>query len=314
MPYIGPNYDPNAWIKKASEGFGRGLSRGIEYKMMKKEQDADEAKKKLEELEKFRAQMEAQGYKQEPLGPMQPGIDQSPIDKEITYGGMRLTKRLTPEEIATQEYTKLKREKELKEVPIMFWNANTGKPELVNLPEGYTNKTTKVITPPNVKQTETTEQKERAKAGTKANAELADIEAISKSAGNALNIALEANKNSYGGLLGKGIMGTKTALNQGANDQKYINTATVINIMKTQVIKDLKKTFGAQLSDAERDYLDTVYGAMDGMSQTQRDIAIKNVMTIFNDKVTAARAKAQALGANTPKATEVNDDPLGILK
>jgi prolyl-tRNA synthetase len=41
------------------------------------------------------------------------------------------------------------------------------------------------------------------------------------------------------------------------------------------IIKDLKKTFGAQLSDAEREYLDSVYGAMGSMSQVERKIAIK---------------------------------------
>lgn len=93
------------------------------------------------------------------------------------------------------------------------------------------------------------------------------------------------NKDSYGGAAGSLQMKTMSALNLGANDPKFQNTSDVVNTMQAQVARVLKSTFGGQLSDGERAYLNEVYGALPKLSQTERGIAMKNVKTMLRSKL-----------------------------
>lgn len=103
------------------------------------------------------------------------------------------------------------------------------------------------------------------------------------------------NKNSRGGVLGALAQKGQSALNMGTDSPEFKNTADVINTLKGAVSRVLKSTFGGQLSDSEREYLNQVYGAAERMSPSERDIAMTNVITILNGKKQASGAKLNAL-------------------
>jgi hypothetical protein len=140
--------------------------------------------------------------------------------------------------------------------------------------------------------------KERAKLEADARESSATVEPVLAE----VDRVMKLNDNSYGGALGAMEMKAKSALNMGKNDPKFQNTADVINTMQGAVSRILKSTFGAQLSDSEREYLNTVYGAVPKMSTEERRIAMGNVKKILTAKPQAARAKAgmgQQQGAAT---------------
>lgn len=87
------------------------------------------------------------------------------------------------------------------------------------------------------------------------------------------------------------MMKIKSGLNVGTNDPTFKNTADVVNTMQAQVARVLKSTFGGQLSDDERKYLNKVYGALPSMSPTERNIAMTNVKTMLVSKRDAMRAR-----------------------
>jgi hypothetical protein len=262
-----------------SQGLVDSLERTYLMKQLEAEKEKEEQKKQMQADLEARQKVELEGAQAIPanqfMGPYQQGQEptQDRYRKTIMAGGMPYREALTPYEQEKMEA------------------------ELENLRSKSGSK-------------ETTEEKERAKASIKAQAELGEMTALTKSAITSLDRALDLNKNSYGGLGGKVIMRTKSATNIGTNDTKFRNTAEIINTMKSQVIKDLKRTFGAQLSDAERDYLDTVYGAIEGMSQIERDVAIKNVKKMFLDKANAARAKKQALTNEQSNQQEITEEDI----
>lgn len=103
------------------------------------------------------------------------------------------------------------------------------------------------------------------------------------------------NDNSYGGKIGATQMAARSALEMGTDDPKFKNTADVINTMQQQVAKVLKSTFGGQLSDSERAYLNTVYGALPNMSRAERAIAMKNVKTMLQAKLDGDQATVNEL-------------------
>lgn len=110
------------------------------------------------------------------------------------------------------------------------------------------------------------------------------------------------NKNSRGGIGGALLQRGQSALNMGTDSAGFTNTADVINTLKAQVSRVLKSTFGGQLSDPERAYLNEVYGAVERMTPAERSIAITNVRTMLKGKARAAQAKLNTLstGAMTP--------------
>jgi hypothetical protein len=102
---------------------------------------------------------------------------------------------------------------------------------------------------------------------------------------NEIDRVQKLNSNSYGGYFGNLEMKAKSAFNMGQDDVKFKNTADVINTMQQQVARVLKSTFGGQLSDSEREYLNNVYGALPKLSQTERDIAMTNVKRMLSSKI-----------------------------
>jgi hypothetical protein len=110
----------------------------------------------------------------------------------------------------------------------------------------------------------------------------------------------DLNKNSRGGVLGSGLQKIQSAANIGTNSPEFKNTADVVNTLKAQVSRVLKSTFGGQLSDSERAYLNDVYGASERMSPQERDIAIKNVQTMLTNKAQTSGAKFNALSGTAP--------------
>ena len=93
---------------------------------------------------------------------------------------------------------------------------------------------------------------------------------------------LPLNEGASGGLFGAMRQKGMSALN--IEDQKFRNTADVVNSARSLVARVLKSTFGGQLSDAEREYLNSVYGAMPNYSVAERRIALTNVKRMMIDK------------------------------
>lgn len=104
------------------------------------------------------------------------------------------------------------------------------------------------------------------------------------------------NQQSYGGLMGAAKVAYRSATNTGGDDPKYKNTVNVVNGLKNLVSNVLKGTFGAQLSDSERQYLNEVYGAAERFSQEEREIAMARVDQILEGKVSAQKDKVESLG------------------
>ena len=115
------------------------------------------------------------------------------------------------------------------------------------------------------------------------------------------------NKNSRGGYGGAFLQKGQSALNMGTDSPEFKNTADTINTLKGAVSRVLKSTFGGQLSDQEREYLNQVYGAAEKMSPTERDIAMTNVKTMLGNKVKTSGAKYGALSGNTLMQAPVQD-------
>jgi hypothetical protein len=103
------------------------------------------------------------------------------------------------------------------------------------------------------------------------------------------------NKESYGGLAGQAQMKARRATGLGDESKKFKNTADVVNTMQSQVARVLKSTFGGQLSDGERQYLNEVYGALAGLSPTERDIAMTNVKTMLKARLEGDEGTLQEL-------------------
>ena len=94
---------------------------------------------------------------------------------------------------------------------------------------------------------------------------------------------LPLNEKSSGGFFGGLRQKTMGALD--IEDEKFRNTADVVNSARSMVARVLKSTFGGQLSDSEREYLNSVYGAMSNYSRSERRIALTNVKRMMQEKI-----------------------------
>jgi uncharacterized protein YlaN (UPF0358 family) len=153
------------------------------------------------------------------------------------------------------------------------------------------------------------EQGQAVVAGQQAEAEAGSI---AEEAAMDIDKALEANKNSYGGGVGELQFKAIQAAGGGANDEKFQNTSKVINTMQGMVAKVLKSTFGGQLSDGERKYLNEVYGALPGMTKEQREIAMNQVKNTLEQAKRRQSAKVKAAGGTSTTQPQDNKDPLGL--
>lgn len=119
---------------------------------------------------------------------------------------------------------------------------------------------------------------------------------------------LPLNSESRGGFFGKIAQRAESAIDPDKPSKKFENTADVINSLKSVVAKTLKSTFGGQLSDGERQYLNEVYGAVEGMSRKEREISIKGVKRTLLAAQQRASGKASAMGANVQSPTPTGGD------
>ena len=103
----------------------------------------------------------------------------------------------------------------------------------------------------------------------------AEKEDIAKYSIDEISRILPLNEKSSGGFFG----GLKQKAMSAANieSETFRNTADVVNSARSLVARVLKSTFGGQLSDSEREYLNSVYGAMPNYSVAERRIALTNV-------------------------------------
>jgi hypothetical protein len=150
---------------------------------------------------------------------------------------------------------------------------------------------------------EATKQREKAKAEVKAQIDLSKVRPMVEGVLSEISRVQELNKNSYGGAIGGATFKVKSLLNKGKDDPTFKNTADVVNTMQAQVAQVLKSTFGGQLSDSERMYLNQVYGALPNMSQVERDIAMTNVQLMISEKLKAAESTYGALTGKPAQPT-----------
>jgi hypothetical protein len=174
---------------------------------------------------------------------------------------------------------------------------------------------------------ESTLQRERAKNLAKSETGQAELEADFTSTTNTLNKVKEANKNAYAGIMGN--LSYEAQVKSGAiqDEQKVKDTAFVRNELMAITAKMLKATFGGQLSDSERKYLNDVNGAAGTLSTIQRDTAIDRIRNIYKTSLERARSKTKSLGGlmkgesipetyipqeDNIKGTNGNNDPMNL--
>jgi hypothetical protein len=150
----------------------------------------------------------------------------------------------------------------------------------------------------------------------KAAGESAEAKSIADTAIAELNRIRPLNDESRGGLLGRVAQRAESAIDPDKPSTKFTNTSDVINSLKGMVVSVLKSTFGGQLSDGEREYLNEVYGAVEGMSRAERKIAIDGVERTLLGAQRRAASKAEAVGgtsaAAAPSGAQADNDPLGL--
>ncbi len=191
-----------------------------------------------------------------------------------------------------------------------------GKPQFLALPEGYKPSAgvpmpTPILTPEG-KQVGTTVGKPTVLpkpdvSSTKDDAAANEMESIVSSAIEELTRIEPLNDKSRGGFFGRLAQRAESSVDPDKPSEEFNNTADVINTLQGMVSRVLKSTFGGQLSDSERQYLNEIYGASEKMSRKERSIAIKNVKKMLSDKLAASRSKA---GQTSPAAED--SDPLGL--
>lgn len=149
----------------------------------------------------------------------------------------------------------------------------------------------------------------------KAKGEVGSMRGVFDSVTKEIDRVQELNKNSRGGLIGAAQQAASSAFNFGTESPEFINTADVINTMQAQVAKVLKSTFGGQLSEGEREYLNGVYGALGKLSPQERDIAMTNVKAMLKSKLEEAESKFNEMSgyiSGSPGNQPQGNDPLGI--
>lgn len=144
-------------------------------------------------------------------------------------------------------------------------------------------------------QAQGTPDKSMQRAITKAKVDLATTRPMVNAVVSEIERVEKLNATSYGGKAGKVAMAFSRETGIGDESAKFKNTADVVNTMQAQVAKVLKSTFGGQLSDGEREYLNGVYGALPGMNPKERAIAMKNVKTMLSSRLDAAKSTLSEL-------------------
>ena len=150
---------------------------------------------------------------------------------------------------------------------------------------------------------------------TKAKVSLAKTRPMVDSVISEIDRVQKLNENSYGGKIGALKVKAMSATELGTDSEKFKNTADAVNTMQSQVAKVLKSTFGGQLSDGEREYLNGVYGALPSLSRSERSIAMTNVKKMLQAKLEGDAATLQELlddAGISSGGGEENADPMGL--
>lgn len=158
----------------------------------------------------------------------------------------------------------------------------------------------------------------------KAQAEMAETRPLVASSIAEIDRILPLNDKSRGGVFGAGIQRAGSMFGIGTDSEEFRNTTDVINTMQGLVSRILKSTFGGQLSDSEREYLNEVYGALPKLQPQERKIAMQNVRNMLANKLAASESKFNELsqgidgrGMGVPSGQTINsipsnNDPLGL--
>lgn len=128
----------------------------------------------------------------------------------------------------------------------------------------------------------------------KAKYEYAKVKPVATSISKEMDKLMELNKNSYGGLPGGMTVSILGKFDAKATD-KYNNTLDLIKGMQQQVAKALKPSFGGQISEGERKYLNELYGALPGMGRVERERAMMKVKQIMETSIEDAKKTYEIL-------------------
>ena len=129
----------------------------------------------------------------------------------------------------------------------------------------------------------------------KQKAKVADARAAWEVFGPQIDAISTTNAKSRGGYTGAAAQKFESATG-GRDTEEFKNTAETINNLQGYVVKVLKSSFGAQLSDAEREYMDKVVGAAEHMSVIERGIAIAHIKNSLESKVKEAEVSYREMG------------------
>lgn len=163
---------------------------------------------------------------------------------------------------------------------------------------------------------ESTEARERAKQRVKLAEAVAEIKSTVPTFIADIDRALGHNEKSMSGLKYKAAETSMRNLGGvGVNKELFENTRKATTIMKNMVAKVLKSTFGGQLSEGEREYLNSVYGAMESYSPKEREVAMKEIQRIMKSKLEDTKKKEYFFknpGAKAAPIKKTKEDPLGL--
>lgn len=115
--------------------------------------------------------------------------------------------------------------------------------------------------------------------------------------------ALEILPKTYTGLTkgieqtgARALSGVQKLFGMSPKDEKLANTAELNSIIGGQVISLLKSTFGAQLSDSERQYLVDLFSAGSTATQEEKRKALENILTRLDTDLETKKQNAKSYG------------------
>ena len=115
--------------------------------------------------------------------------------------------------------------------------------------------------------------------------------------------ALEILPKTYTGLTkgieqtgARALSGVQKLFGASPKDEKLANTAELNSIIGGQVVSLLKSTFGAQLSDSERQYLVDLFSAGSTATQEEKRKALENILTRLDTDLETKKQNAKSYG------------------
>lgn len=140
-------------------------------------------------------------------------------------------------------------------------------------------------------------QKQRAKQFAEMSGNIAEGEAALTPLSESINKALELNKLARSGGLANLRQGTARFMGGG---EQTTAGAELQGIMQNELVGQLKKIFGGQISEGERAYLDKLYAADLSMSQGEREALIRNVYQSALNRINKDKAAFNSLFGAKP--------------